>query len=88
VRPTRTTAEAIDFCAFYAHEMLRYAQDQPLTPIKGERGRLSYHPLGVGVVISPWNFPCAILTGMAGRRPGHGQYRRPQAVVAGAGDRL
>jgi len=58
------TAEAIDFCAFYAHEMLRYAQDQPLTPIKGERGRLSYQPLGVGVVISPWNFPCAILTGM------------------------
>src|SRR5579859_469958 len=58
------TAEAIDFCAFYAHEMLRYAQDQPLTPIRGERGRLSYQPLGVGVVISPWNFPCAILTGM------------------------
>jgi 1-pyrroline-5-carboxylate dehydrogenase len=58
------TAEAIDFCAFYAHEMLRYAQEQPLTPVKGERNRLTYQPLGVGVVISPWNFPCAILTGM------------------------
>jgi 1-pyrroline-5-carboxylate dehydrogenase len=58
------TAEAIDFCAFYAHEMLRYGQDQPLTPVKGERNRLTYQPLGVGVVISPWNFPCAILTGM------------------------
>ncbi|HLY08967.1 MAG TPA: L-glutamate gamma-semialdehyde dehydrogenase [Planctomycetota bacterium] len=58
------TAEAIDFCAFYAHEMLRYAQDQPLTPVKGERNRLTYQALGVGVVISPWNFPCAILTGM------------------------
>lgn len=58
-------AEAVDFCAFYAQEMLRYAQDQPLTPVKGERNRLTYQPLGVGVVISPWNFPCAILTGMA-----------------------
>jgi len=58
------TAEAIDFCDFYAHEMLRYAQEQPLTPVKGERNRLTYQPLGVGVVISPWNFPCAILTGM------------------------
>src|SRR5437016_5918459 len=36
------TAEAIDFCAFYAQEVLRYAQDQPLTPVKGERNRLSY----------------------------------------------
>ncbi|MBI3858325.1 MAG: L-glutamate gamma-semialdehyde dehydrogenase [Planctomycetes bacterium] len=58
------TAEAIDFCAFYAHEVLRYAQDQPLTPVNGERNRLTYQPLGVGVVISPWNFPCAILAGM------------------------
>jgi 1-pyrroline-5-carboxylate dehydrogenase len=58
------TAEAVDFCAFYAHEVLRYAQDQPLTPVKGERNRLTYQPLGVGIVISPWNFPCAILTGM------------------------
>ena len=58
------TAEAIDFCAFYGHEMLRYAQDQPLTPIRGERNRLTYQPLGVGIVISPWNFPNAILTGM------------------------
>jgi 1-pyrroline-5-carboxylate dehydrogenase len=59
------TAEAIDFCAFYGHEVLRYDQEQPLTPVKGERNRLTYQPLGVGIVISPWNFPCAILTGMA-----------------------
>ena len=28
------TAEAIDFCEYYAREMLRYAQEQPLTPAK------------------------------------------------------
>src|SRR5438105_1080982 len=58
------TAEAIDFCDFYAREMLRYAAPQPLTRIEGEENRLEYIPLGVGVVIPPWNFPLAIMAGM------------------------
>ncbi|MBS4028587.1 MAG: L-glutamate gamma-semialdehyde dehydrogenase [Ignavibacteriales bacterium] len=58
------TAEAIDFLEFYAREMLRYAKPVPVVKNKGERGRLEYIPLGVGVVIPPWNFPLAILTGM------------------------
>jgi 1-pyrroline-5-carboxylate dehydrogenase len=58
------TAEAIDFCEFYAREMLRYAGRQPLTQIEGEDNRLEYIPLGVGVVIPPWNFPLAIMAGM------------------------
>ncbi|HTO94123.1 MAG TPA: L-glutamate gamma-semialdehyde dehydrogenase [Bacteroidota bacterium] len=58
------TAEAIDFLEFYAREMLRYGADQPVVKIPGEKGRLVYVPLGVGVVIPPWNFPLAILTGM------------------------
>src|SRR5918993_549734 len=58
------TAEAIDFCDFYAREMLRYAAPQPLVKTAGEENRLSYIPLGVGVVIPPWNFPLAIMAGM------------------------
>src|SRR6266545_7593852 len=58
------TAEAIDFCEFYAHEMLRYASPQQLTKITGEENHLEYIPLGVGAVIPPWNFPCAIMAGM------------------------
>lgn len=58
------TAEAIDFCDFYAREMLRYAAPQPLTKVEGEENRLEYIPLGVGVVIPPWNFPLAIMAGM------------------------
>ncbi len=58
------TAEAVDFCEYYAREMLRLGGDHALTPVKGERNRLSYVPMGVAVVIAPWNFPCAILTGM------------------------
>ena len=58
-------AEAIDFCEFYAREMLRLAgaaAGAPASP--GERNELHYIPLGVGVVIPPWNFPLAILCGM------------------------
>ena len=58
------TAEAIDFCEFYARDMERLAQPQPLTPFPGERNELEYLPLGVCAVIPPWNFPLAILTGM------------------------
>jgi 1-pyrroline-5-carboxylate dehydrogenase len=58
------TGEAIDFLNFYGREMLRYSERQPLTPIYGEYNELVYIPLGVGVVIPPWNFPLAILTGM------------------------
>lgn len=59
------TAEAIDFCEFYAREMLRLAEGQPLTKLPGEKNKLSYIPLGVGLVIPPWNFPLAILVGMS-----------------------
>jgi 1-pyrroline-5-carboxylate dehydrogenase len=58
------TAEAIDFCEFYAREAVRLAEPQPLTKLSGEENRLHYIPLGVCAVIPPWNFPCAILVGM------------------------
>ncbi|HAB52161.1 MAG TPA: L-glutamate gamma-semialdehyde dehydrogenase, partial [Ignavibacteriales bacterium] len=58
------TAEAIDFLEFYGREILRYSSKQPITPVKGEKNELVYIPLGVGVVIPPWNFPFAILVGM------------------------
>lgn len=57
-------AEAIDFMEFYAREMLRYDKGVKLVKIKGEENLQRYIPLGVGVVIPPWNFPLAILVGM------------------------
>ena len=59
------TAEAIDFMEFYAREMLRFAAKQPVVKHPQERNELVYLPLGVGVVVPPWNFPLAILAGMA-----------------------
>ncbi len=57
-------AEAIDFCEFYAREMLRLAKVKLPTQLPGEKDELVYLPLGAGVVIPPWNFPLAILVGM------------------------
>ncbi len=56
--------ECIDFLEFYAREALRL--NATTTPIQypGERNQLRYIPLGVGVVIPPWNFPLAIMAGM------------------------
>src|SRR5205823_3330983 len=57
-------AETIDFCEFYGREMLGLAEPQKLTPMRGERNYLVYIPLGVGAIIPPWNFPCAIMAGL------------------------
>ena len=58
-------AEAVDFCEYYAREMLRLGQPQPLVRYEPEENEAVYIPLGVGVILPPWNFPLAILTGMS-----------------------
>src|SRR3954468_14187960 len=57
-------AETIDFCEFYAREALRLAKTELPVQMAGEKDTLHYIPLGVGAVIPPWNFPCAIMAGM------------------------
>ncbi|MCD8489784.1 MAG: L-glutamate gamma-semialdehyde dehydrogenase [Desertifilum sp.] len=56
-------SEAIDFCRYYASEMERLDSGFNYD-IPGETNRYVYQPRGVAVVISPWNFPIAIATGM------------------------
>ena len=57
-------AETIDFCEYYAREALRLSKVKTDIQLPGERDSLHYIPLGVGAVIPPWNFPCAIMAGM------------------------
>jgi 1-pyrroline-5-carboxylate dehydrogenase len=57
-------AELIDFCEFYGRDALRLGEPQRLSPVRGETNYLQYIPLGVGVVIPPWNFAAAIMGGM------------------------
>ncbi|MCY0881729.1 MAG: aldehyde dehydrogenase family protein, partial [Firmicutes bacterium] len=58
-------AEAIDFLEYYGRQMIRLARPVTLMPWDGENDVGVYEPLGVGVVIAPWNFPLAILAGMS-----------------------
>lgn len=56
-------AEGIDFLEYYGRQMIElkngaYVESRPI-----EANRFDYIPLGVGVVISPWNFLFAIMAG-------------------------
>jgi RHH-type proline utilization regulon transcriptional repressor/proline dehydrogenase/delta 1-pyrroline-5-carboxylate dehydrogenase len=57
-------AEAIDFLEFYARDMRRLGQPRRLGHAPGELNDLIHAPRGLAAVISPWNFPLAIPTGM------------------------
>ncbi len=57
-------AEAIDFCDYYAIEATKMWAGQGM-PVPGEENHHFYEARGVAVVIAPWNFPLAILCGMA-----------------------
>lgn len=56
-------AEAIDFCKYYANHMRELANPLRVGHAPGEISQYIYKPRGVVVVISPWNFPLAILAG-------------------------
>ncbi len=56
--------ESIDFLRYYAQEMIRLSTPQSLGHYPGEKNLYFYRPRGIGLVISPWNFPLAIPTGM------------------------
>jgi len=56
--------EAIDFCEYYARMAMPMFERQRLGRFIGELDEVWYQPKGVAVIISPWNFPAAIFTGM------------------------
>src|SRR5438477_846956 len=57
--------EAIDFCRFYAEQMRRLGRPKLTQRVPGEESYHHYWARGVAFVIAPWNFPIAILCGMA-----------------------
>jgi 1-pyrroline-5-carboxylate dehydrogenase len=57
-------AEAVDLMEWYARQALALTTRDQMAPWPGEATLFRYLPLGVGAVISPWNFPLALTTGM------------------------
>jgi RHH-type proline utilization regulon transcriptional repressor/proline dehydrogenase/delta 1-pyrroline-5-carboxylate dehydrogenase len=80
--------EAIDFCNFYAQQMRRLGRPKLTQQVPGEESYHHYWPRGVAFVIAPWNFPIAILCGMAsaGVVTGNAVIMKPseQSIVCGA----
>ncbi len=76
-------SEAVDFCRYYAAEMERLDQEIDYD-VAGERDRYFYRPKGIVLVISPWNFPLAIPTGMtvAALVTGNCALLKPAAVTS------
>src|SRR5699024_11673712 len=56
-------AEGIDFMEYYARQMLALKDGSHVESRPIENNRFDYIPLGVGLVISPWNFLFAIMAG-------------------------
>jgi RHH-type proline utilization regulon transcriptional repressor/proline dehydrogenase/delta 1-pyrroline-5-carboxylate dehydrogenase len=56
--------EAIDFCEYYARVAAGLFTRHRLGRFIGELDETWYQPRGPAAVISPWNFPLAICTGM------------------------
>ncbi len=80
--------EAIDFCRFYAQQMRRLGRPKLTQRVPGEDSYHHYWPRGVTFVIAPWNFPIAILCGMAsaGVVTGNTVIMKPseQSIICGA----
>ncbi|WP_141604365.1 L-glutamate gamma-semialdehyde dehydrogenase [Terrilactibacillus laevilacticus] len=57
------TAEAIDFMEYYGRQMLQLKDGAQVKSRPNEYNRYDYIPLGIGIVIPPWNFPFAIMAG-------------------------
>ncbi len=58
-------AEAVDFCRYYARQAMHELAPRKQGNVFGEDNVLSYEGRGVAAIIAPWNFPLAILCGMA-----------------------
>jgi RHH-type proline utilization regulon transcriptional repressor/proline dehydrogenase/delta 1-pyrroline-5-carboxylate dehydrogenase len=57
-------AEAVDFCRYYARQALVELAPRQQGRLPGEANTLLHEGRGVCAVITPWNFPLAILCGM------------------------
>lgn len=57
------SAEAIDFLEYYARQMVELKDGEAINSRWFEHNQYTYQPLGVGLTISPWNLPFAIMAG-------------------------
>ena len=79
-------AELIDFCEYYGARNAAPGGAADVDPMRGEKNYLRYIPLGVGVVIPPWNFAAGDHGGHDGGGDRHREHSRREAVERYADD--
>ncbi|MBB6448750.1 1-pyrroline-5-carboxylate dehydrogenase [Geomicrobium halophilum] len=57
------TAEGIDFLEYYARQMIELKDGKPVNSRPNEHNRYFYQPMGIALVIPPWNLAFAIMCG-------------------------
>lgn len=57
-------AEAIDMMEWNGRQAIRLGGPIEMPSVDEEANTFHYLPIGVGAIIPPWNFPCAIFTNM------------------------
>lgn len=55
-------AYAAEFFRWYAEEAVRIVGDMAIAPSGANRMLVQYQPVGVSVLVTPWNFPAAMAT--------------------------
>lgn len=60
----REVCEVIDLLEYYARQMTRLTNPAPTVATLGEETEMVYIPLGMGIVITSWNFPMAQAIGV------------------------
>jgi len=55
-------AYAAEFFRWYAEEAVRINGEMAISPAGGNRILVQYQPIGVALLITPWNFPAAMAT--------------------------
>ncbi len=53
---------AAEFFRWYAEEAVRLSGEYTTAPAGGVRNVVTHHPVGVALLITPWNFPAAMAT--------------------------
>ncbi len=56
--------EGVDYIRYYAEQSVQMEERPRRRNVPGEDNLLIHEPCGIAVVISPWNFPLALLGGM------------------------
>lgn len=59
---TAEAAYATEFFRWFAEEAVRVPGDDRLAPAGDKRIVVDHHPIGVSLLITPWNFPAAMAT--------------------------